>query len=50
MHVKTTKYTSNIASHMLWFDWLIDWLIDYCLTSSEQYLNYIQEKNKFNNI
>jgi hypothetical protein len=29
------------------FDWLIDWLID-CLTSSEQYINYIQDENKFN--
>jgi hypothetical protein len=30
--------------------WLIDWLINYCLIPSEQYLGYIQDENKFNNI
>ena len=33
-----------------WYDWLIDWLIDDCLTSSDQYLSYILDENKFYNI
>ena len=28
----------------------VDWLIDYCLASSEQYFNYIQDENNINNI
>jgi hypothetical protein len=29
---------------------LIDWLIDCWLTPIEHYFNYIQDKNKFNNL
>jgi hypothetical protein len=29
---------------------MLDWLIDDCLTSSDQYLSYIQDENKFYNI
>ena len=32
------------------FIWLFDWLIDYWGASSEQYFEYIQDKNKLNNL